>query len=58
MREELFSILEHCEGFDCERDSPEIFYEYVKGCQLETTMSFNDYYADTPTHPAWPEKNF
>jgi hypothetical protein len=50
MREELCSILEHCEGFDCKRDSPEIFYEYVKGCQLETTMSFNDYEyrLDTP----------
>jgi hypothetical protein len=50
MEKELHSILEHCEGFDCKRSSPETFYEYVKSCQLETTMSFNDYdyRLDTP----------
>ena len=50
MREELCSILKYCEGFDCKRASAETFYEYVKSCQVETTMSFNDYEyrLDTP----------
>jgi hypothetical protein len=43
MRKELCSILEYCEGFDCKNASAETFYEYVKSCQVETTMSFNDY---------------
>src|SRR5262249_30001677 len=34
------------------------FAAYIASCQLETTMSFNDYYADTPALPAWPEKIF
>lgn len=50
MREELCSILKYCEGFNCKRASAETFYEYVKSCQVETTMSFNDYEyrLDTP----------
>lgn len=50
MREELCSILKYCQGFDCKRASAETFYEYVKSCQVETTMSFNDYEyrLDTP----------
>ena len=50
MRKELCSILEYCEGFDCKHASAETFYEYVKSCQVETTMSFNDYEyrLDTP----------
>lgn len=43
MGAELCSILEYCDGFDCKRSTPEAFYEYVKSCQLETTMPFNDY---------------
>ena len=30
------------------------FAAYIAECQLETTMSFNDYYIDTPDLPAWP----
>ena len=31
------------------------FAKYIADCQLETTMSFNDYYATMPsTLPAWP----
>ena len=30
------------------------FAKYIADCQLETTMSFNDYYAVTPDLPAWP----
>jgi len=50
MREELCSVLEYCEGLDCKNASAETFYEYVKSCQIETTMSFNDYEyrLDTP----------
>jgi hypothetical protein len=50
MREELCSALKYCEGFDCKNASAETFYEYVKSCQVETTMSFNDYEyrLDTP----------
>ena len=50
MRKELCSVLEYCEGLDCKNASAETFYEYVKSCQVETTMSFNDYEyrLDTP----------
>lgn len=46
MGTELRAIFEHCEKFtDHVRSAPD-FCIYIKKCQLETTMPFNDYWAD------------
>ena len=45
MKRDLVIIFGHCVGFDG-IDSAEGFYAYIKRCQIETTMPFNDY---------WPE---
>ena len=58
MGQELREILIFCEGFKSTVTDAAGFAAYIASCQLETTMSFNDYYADAPTLPAWPEKNF
>ena len=58
MGQELREIFIFCEGFKSTVTDAAGFAAYIASCQLETTMSFNDYYADTPTLPAWPEKNF
>ena len=58
MGQELRDILIFCEGFKSRVTDAASFAAYVARCQLETTMSFNDYYADTPILPAWPEKKF
>jgi hypothetical protein len=43
MSNELIAILQHCKGFD-PQNGRQSFVELVTRCQLETTMSFNDYY--------------
>ena len=58
MGQELREIFIFCEGFKSKVTDAASFAAYIASCQLETTMSFNDYYADTPTLPAWPEKIF
>ena len=58
MGQELREIFIFCEGFKSKVTDAASFAAYIGSCQLETTMSFNDYYADTPTLPAWPEKIF
>jgi hypothetical protein len=58
MGQELRDIFMFCEGFESKVKDAASFAAYIAACQLETTMSFNDYYADTPTLPAWPEKPF
>jgi hypothetical protein len=58
MGQDLREIFVFCEGFKSKVTDAASFAAYVASCQLETTMSFNDYYADTPTLPAWPEKIF
>jgi hypothetical protein len=58
MGQELREIFIFCEGFKSKVTDAASFAAYTASCQLETTMSFNDYYADTPTLPAWPEKIF
>jgi hypothetical protein len=58
MGQELREILIFCEGFKSTVTDAAGFAAYIASCQLETTMSFNDYYADTPTLPAWSGKNF
>ena len=30
------------------------FAKYIADCQLQTTMSFNDYYVDRLSLPVWP----
>ena len=42
MGRELRSILAYCVGFDVDGDAKS-FFAYIKRCQIETTMPFNDY---------------
>ena len=54
MRAELEDIFGHCAGF-AGTDTAEKFHGYIKRCQVETTMPFNDYWLDglkvTPGQP-------
>ena len=43
MEAELRAIFQHCVDFDRVTDAVS-FYQYVKDCQIETTMPFNDYW--------------
>lgn len=54
MEGELRGILTFCQGFDQRVKDAASFAAYMAQCQLETTMSFNDYYIDPPNLPAWP----
>src|SRR5262249_7770520 len=45
MQRDLKMIFDHCEGF-AGVDSAGKFYNYIKRCQVETTMPFNDYWLD------------
>jgi hypothetical protein len=47
MEPELVSVFEHCVGFERVKDAAS-FVRYVKDCQVETTMPFNDYWAEPP----------
>jgi hypothetical protein len=47
MSTELQDIFQHCYGFDGVTTADQ-FVEYVKKCQLETTMPFNDYWSVDP----------
>jgi len=47
MREELEAIFRHCIGFETGKDAA-FFRAYVKRCQVETTMPFNDYWIAKP----------
>ena len=58
MGQELREIFMFCEGFESKVKDAASFAAYIAACQLETTMSFNDYYAEDPNLPAWPEKPF
>ncbi len=46
MGTELRAIFEHCEKFSDNVKDAASFCVYIKECQLETTMPFNDYWAD------------
>jgi hypothetical protein len=50
----LKKIFRFCQGF--EATDGRSFAAYIARCQLDTTMSFNDYYAVMPKLPAWPVK--
>jgi hypothetical protein len=45
MAEELTGIFRHCVGFEGNPDAAS-FFAYVRRCQIETTMPFNDYWAE------------
>lgn len=45
MDDELRQIFDHCDGFDSKTATADSFHAYVKACQVETTMPFNDYWA-------------
>jgi hypothetical protein len=47
---ELRAVFEHCHGFETVTDGPG-FAAYLARGQIETTMSFNDYYIDPLTAP-------
>jgi hypothetical protein len=54
MDRELRDILTFCQGFEAQVKDAKSFAAYMAQCQLETTMSFNDYYIDPLDLPAWP----
>lgn len=58
MQIELRRIFTFCYGFDENVNDATSFAKYISRGQLETTMSFNDYYADiadtVKTLPVWP----
>jgi hypothetical protein len=56
MGDELRGIFTFCQGFDAKATDAAAFATYIASCQLETTMSFNDYYATPPALPVWPAK--
>ena len=45
MREDLQDIFRHCYGFE-NVTTAEGFHDYIRRCQVETTMPFNDYWAN------------
>ena len=45
MQSDLMVIFGHCVGFDRVKTA-EDFHAYIKRCQIETTMPFNDYWPD------------
>lgn len=50
MQSELVAIFAHCDGFDEVRDGAG-FAAFLARGQVETTMSFNDYWAGPPPFP-------
>ena len=58
---ELQDVFQYCVGFTTRVQDAASFAKYIADCQLETTMSFNDYYPVTGTQllnllPMWPDK--
>lgn len=47
MEPELRGVLENCYGYERIRDV-ESFCDYLLACEVETTMPFNDYWAEPP----------
>jgi len=58
MAGDLRKIFTFCQGFDSSVKNAATFAAYIAKCQLETTMSFNDYYATTPDLPTWPSNAY
>lgn len=54
MRDDLLVIFGHCVGFEGVADV-DAFFAYIRRCQVETTMPFNDYWLDgLPLQPDKP----
>jgi hypothetical protein len=45
MRQDLEPVFEHCHGYLEKARTAEGFADYIIGCQVETTMPFNDYWS-------------
>ena len=58
--DDLRSVFELCHDFERTVTDERSFADYVARCQIETTMSFNDYYPDLgpPNLPAWPARKY
>jgi len=54
MQTELKDIFKFCVDFHPNVMDAASFAKYIARGQIETTMSFNDYYIDTPNLPSWP----
>lgn len=54
MADDLLAIFGHCTGFEAVTDAA-TFNTYIRQCQVETTMPFNDYWAHDELRPK-PEK--
>ena len=50
MELELRTIFQHCLGFETVDNDASLF-DYLKRCQVETTMPFNDYWIEAPPKP-------
>jgi len=46
--EDLLNVFKNCRGFTATLTDAEGFKNYVKRCQIETTMPFNDYWVGPP----------
>jgi hypothetical protein len=46
-RNDLTEIFQHCHGFEGVRTGDD-FFRYLKRCQIETTLPFNDYWSTSP----------
>lgn len=51
MEREWRDILQHCHGYE-RVTGPAGFASLIRACQIETTMSFNDYYVPMPALPS------
>ncbi|HXW71692.1 MAG TPA: hypothetical protein VEK34_09655 [Methylocella sp.] len=58
MSGELRSIFTCCVGFDETVSDATSFAKFIARCQIETTMSFNDYYVEDPHLPSWSWKQY
>jgi len=56
--QEMRDIFQFCRGFDETVKDEKSFAAYLARAQLETTMSFNDYYLDPLNLPTWPVRGF
>ena len=48
MPQKLSGLFMHCHGFDAENMNGEKFRQFIRQGQVETSMSFNDYWSITP----------
>jgi hypothetical protein len=53
MQDDLVEIFQHCIGFDPAKiNTAAEFINYIKACEIDTTMPFNAYYLDPPALPS------